>query len=56
MEEKAGWIALFAFLLSRDCFVALSHGETGVSAGCDCGISRSYSLTIYNYFFRKRKL
>ena len=37
-EERAGCFALFVFLVSRDCFVALSHGTTGLSAVCDCGI------------------
>ena len=38
---------LFVFLVSRDCCVALSDDATGLSAVCDCGISRSYSLTIF---------
>ena len=29
-----------------DCCVALPGGATGLSAVCDCGISRSYLLTI----------
>ena len=35
------WVcfALFAFLVSRDCCVALPHDTTGLSAVCDCGIS-----------------
>ena len=32
--------------MSRDCCVALPGGATGLSAVCDCGISRSKSLTI----------
>ena len=28
--------------------MALSRGAMGLSAVCDCGISRSYSLTIYD--------
>ena len=31
----------------RDCSVALPHGAMGLSAVCECGISRSYSLTIF---------
>ena len=31
--------ALFVFLVSRDCCVALPHDATGLSAVCDCGIS-----------------
>ena len=27
--------------------MALPRGATGLSAVCDCGISRSYSLTIF---------
>ena len=38
-RERAGCFALFVFLVSRDCCVALSHGATGLSAICDCGIS-----------------
>ena len=30
---------LVAFLVSRDCCVALRHDATDVSAVCDCGIS-----------------
>ena len=33
--------------MSRDCCVALPRGAMGLSASCDCGISLSYSLTIY---------
>ena len=32
--------------MSRDCCVALPRGAMGLSAVCDCGISRSYSVTI----------
>ena len=46
-EERAGCFALFVFLVSHDCWMALSHDTTGLSAVCDCGISRSYSLTIF---------
>ena len=45
-EERAGWFALFAFLVSRDCCVALPNDAMGLSAVYDCGISWSYSLTI----------
>ena len=38
-EERAGCFALFVFQVSRDCFVALSHDATGLSAVYDCGIS-----------------
>ena len=30
-------IALFVFLVSRDCCVALPRGAMGLSAVCDCG-------------------
>ena len=36
------------FLVSGDCCVALPRGAIFLSAVCYCGISRSYSLTIYN--------
>ena len=38
-EEKAGCFALFVFLVSRVCCVALSHDATSLSAVCDCCIS-----------------
>ena len=46
-EEMAGCFTLFVFLKSRDCCVALPYNATGLSAFCDCGISRSYSITIF---------
>ena len=39
---------MFVSLVSRDYCVALPHDATGLFAVCDCGISRSYSLTIFN--------
>ena len=38
-KERAGCFALFVFLVSRDCCMALPHDATGLSAVCDCGIS-----------------
>ena len=38
-EERVGCFALFVFLVSRDCCVALPHDATGLTAVCDCGIS-----------------
>ena len=38
-RERAGCFALFVFLVSRECCVALPHDATGLSAVCDCGIS-----------------
>ena len=38
-KEKAGCFALFVFLVSYDCCVALPRGATGLFAVCDCGIS-----------------
>ena len=32
-------IALFVFLVSHDCCVALSHNAMDLSKFCDCGIS-----------------
>ena len=46
-EERAGCFALFVFLVSHDCCVTLTHDATGLSAVCDCGISCSYSLSIF---------
>ena len=46
-EERAGCFALFVILVARDWCVVLTHDGTGLSAVCDCGISWSYSLTIF---------
>ena len=37
-------LCLVWILVSRDCCVAMPRGTVGLSAVCDCGISRSYSL------------
>ena len=42
---RAGCFALLVFLVSHDCCVVLLHRATGLSAVCDCGISRAYSFT-----------
>ena len=46
-EERAGCSAFIVLRMSCycKCFVALPHGAMGWSEVCDCGISRSYSLT-----------
>ena len=49
MEERAGCFALFAFLVSHGCCVALLHDSTDVSVVYDCGISLSYSLFLKLY-------
>ena len=46
-KERAGCFTLFVFLVSRDCYVALPHDATSLSAVFDCGMSYSYSLTIF---------
>ena len=46
-RERAVCSTLFAFLVSCDCYVALSHEAMGLSAVCDCGISWSYSLVFF---------
>ena len=38
-DERAGCFAWFFFLVSRDGWVALPRGATGLSAVYDCGIS-----------------
>ena len=48
MGKRAGCFTLFVLLVSSDSFVALLHEALGLSAVCDCGISRSYSLTIFD--------
>ena len=44
-EERAGCIT-FVFVMSCDykCLVTFPNGVVGLSAVCDCGISRSYSI------------
>ena len=37
--ERAGCFALFVFLMSRDCCVALRRNVMSLSAVCDCVIS-----------------
>ena len=39
MGKRAGCFALFVFLVSHDCCVAIPHDVIGLSAVCDCGIS-----------------
>ena len=36
---KRELVALFVFLVSRNCCVALPPSAVGLSAVCDCGIS-----------------
>ena len=48
-EERASYFALFVFLVSRDCCVALPHGAAGLSAVCDCGVT--CFLIILTYYF-----
>ena len=38
-EERAGCIALFVFLVSRNCYVFLPHDTTGLFAVYNCGFS-----------------
>ena len=37
-KERAGCFALFVFLVSCECCVALPQDTTGLFAVCDCGI------------------
>ena len=46
-EERAGCVALFVCLVSRDCCAALPHDGTALSAVCDCGISGMSDHTHY---------
>ena len=39
LVERAGCFALFVFLVSCACCVALPYDATGLFAVCDCGIS-----------------
>ena len=55
-EESAGCFTLFVLLVSSDSCVALPHDAPGLSAVCDCGISRSYSLTIFDCILDALKL
>ena len=50
-RERESWLlffALFVFLVSHDCCVALPHNATGLSAVCDCGISFNHTHCIYH--------
>ena len=38
-QERAGYFAMFLFLLSRDCCVALPRGAMGLSTVCNYSIS-----------------
>ena len=49
-EQMAGCFALFVFLASRDCCVALPPGGMSLSAVCDCGISR-YTHLLFSMSF-----
>ena len=40
MIGKRELVVLFTCLVSPDCCVALSHGATGLSTVCDCGLTR----------------
>ena len=48
VEERAGCFTLFVFLMSCNCYVALTHVAMGWSVVCDCGIF----LTILTCFFQ----
>ena len=48
--ERADCFALFVFLVSRDCCVALPHNTIVCLQFCDCGMSLSYSLTTLKDF------
>ena len=51
--KRADCFAKFVFLVSRDGWAALPRGATGLSAVCECGISWSYSLTIFKSLLRQ---
>ena len=44
-EERAGCFALFVFLVSRDCCVALPRGAIVLSAVCDCDVTHGRYIT-----------
>ena len=48
-RERAVCSTLFAFLVSCDGYVALSHEALGLSVVCDCCISWSYSLVFFAF-------
>ena len=49
LKRKRKLVAFAIIVLQMHCYykcsVALPHGAVGWSAVCDCGISRSYSLS-----------
>ena len=54
VEKRVDCFALFVFLVPRDWCVALPHDDRGLSEVCDCGISWSYPLNIFepsSFFF-----
>ena len=44
LKKKRNLVALLMYCYYK-CSVAFPHGAVGWSVVCDCGISRSYSLT-----------
>ena len=46
LQSFDGCFAYFVFLVSREWCVALPRGAMGLSAVCNCGISKSYSIPI----------
>ena len=47
IRELVALHIVFPILVSRDGYVALPRGAMSLPAVCDCGISRSYSLTMF---------
>ena len=47
IREQVALHIVFPILVSRDGYVALPRGVMSLPAVCDCGISRSYSLTMF---------
>ena len=52
-EDRVGCFALFVFLVSRDCCVALPPDATEFSAVCDYGITFSHTHLLFCNHFAK---
>ena len=48
-EERAGCIAWFVFLVSRDCCVTLPRSAMALSAVCDCAIPDNTHLLFFSW-------
>ena len=50
-RELVALLALSFYYLVTVCYCSVARGSVGLSAVCDCGVFRSYSLTFCNSDF-----